>query len=65
MDETAGLTSYSLPNDKVLDLSDIKASTDDKIKRDSKREIRIGYGRNSVGKTENAGYHTGILQTDK
>ena len=45
-----GLT---LPNDKILDLSKLKASADDKMDCDSKTEIYFGKGRKHSGKRRN------------
>ena len=54
------LDSNSLPNDKFLDWSKLKAFADDK-KCDTKIEIRIGKGKNIVGKGENAGHQHFLL----
>ena len=49
------------PTDKVLDLSKLKGSPDDKI--DMTEEIKICSGRveNTVGKADNADYHNFLL----
>ena len=46
----------SLPNDKILDWSKIKAYADDKINVTEKLNFVLGRVSNIVGKGENAGY---------
>ena len=46
----------SLPNNKVLDWSKLKAFADDKINLNDKSKLVLGRAYNIVGKGENAGY---------
>ena len=46
----------SLPNDKILDWSKLKAYADDKINVTEKLKFVLGSVENIVGKGENAGY---------
>ena len=46
----------SLPNDKILDWSKLKAFEDDKINLKEKFKLVLGKVENIVGKGENAGY---------
>ena len=46
----------SLPNDKILDWSKMKAFADDKIDVTDKLKFLLGIVGNIVGKGENAGY---------
>ena len=52
---------YSIPNDKVLDLSKWKAFADDKINVTEKLKLVLGRIENIVGKGENAGYQHFLL----
>ena len=47
----------SLPNDKILEWSKLKAFVDDKINVSEKLKFGLGRAENIVGKGENAGYH--------
>ena len=47
----------SLPNDKILDWSKLKAFADDKINVAEKLSFVLGRVENIVEKGENAGYH--------
>ena len=49
-----GLT---LPNDKFVDWSKLKAFADDKLKETKRLKIVLGRVEKIVGKGENAGYH--------
>ena len=49
-------TGYSLPNDKILDWSKLKAFADDRLNKIKKNEIFGGWVENIVGKGENAGF---------
>ena len=49
-------TFNSLPDDKVLDWSNLKAFADDKINETEKLKFVMGRIENIVGKGENAGY---------
>ena len=51
----------SLPNDKSLDWSKLKAFADDKIKVTEKLKILLERVENIVGKGENAGYQHFLL----
>ena len=51
----------SLPNDNFLDLSKLKAFTDDKFKVSEKLKFVLGKVENIVGKGENAGYQHFLL----
>ena len=46
----------SLPNDKILEWSKLKAFADDKINVTEKLKVVLGRVENIVGKGENAGY---------
>ena len=46
----------SLPNDKILDWSKLKAFADDKISVNRKLKFDLERVENIVGKGENAGY---------
>ena len=50
-----------LPNDKILDLSKLKAFADDKINVTEKLKFVLGRVENFVGKGENAGYQHFLL----
>ena len=52
---------YSLPNDKFLDLSKLKAFADDKINVREKLKLVLESTENIVGKGENAGYQHFVL----
>ena len=51
----------SLPNDKFLDWSNLKAFPDDKLKVPEKLKFVLGKVENIVGKGENAGYQHFLL----
>ena len=51
----------SLPNEKFLDWSKLKAFPDDKISVNQKLKFDIGRVENIVGKGENAGYQHFLL----
>ena len=51
----------SLPNDKILDWSKLKAFADDKINLNKKSKLVLGRVENIVGKGENAGYQHFLL----
>ena len=51
----------SLPNDKFLDWSKLKAFADDKINESQKLKFAFGRVENIVGKGENAGYQHFLL----
>ena len=51
----------SLPNDKILDQSKLKAFADDKIILTKKFKFVLGRVENIVGKGENAGYQHFLL----
>ena len=51
----------SLPNNKILDLSKLKAFADDKNKVIEKLKFDMGRVENLVGKEENAGYQHFLL----
>ena len=51
----------SLPNNKILDLSKLKAFADDKINVTQKMKIKLGRVENIVGKGENAGHQHFLL----
>ena len=51
----------SLPNDKILDWSKLKALADDKIKVTQKSKFVSSKVENIVGKGENAGYQHFLL----
>ena len=46
----------SLPNDKILDWSKLKAFADNKLSVNEKPKFGLGNVENIVGKGENAGY---------
>ena len=48
---------YSLPHNKILDLSKLKSFADDKIDLTQKLKFALETVENIVGKGENAGYH--------
>ena len=49
---------FTLPNDKILDSSKLKAFADDKIMVAQKLRFVFGRVENIVGKGENAGYQS-------
>ena len=49
-------TVHSLPNNKILDWSELKAFADEKISVNEKLEFGLGRVENIVGKGENADY---------
>ena len=51
----------SLPNDKILDWSKLKAFADDKINVNEVLKIGLGKVENIVGKGENAGHQHFLL----
>ena len=51
----------SLPNDKILDLSEFKAFANDKIILTQKLKFVSGRVENIVGKRENSGYQRFLL----
>ena len=51
----------SLPNNKILDQSKLKALADDKINVTEKLKFVSGRVENSMGKGENAGYQHFLL----
>ena len=51
----------SLPNDKILDWSELKALADDKINVTQKLTVSLGWVENIVGKEESAGYQHFLL----
>ena len=51
----------SLPNDKILDRSKLKAFADDKINVTEKLKFVLGRIENILGKGENAGYQHFLL----
>ena len=51
----------SLPNDKILDWSNLKAFADDKINVIEKIKFVLGKVENIAGKRENAGYQHFLL----
>ena len=51
----------SLPNDKIVDWSKLKAFADDKRKVTEKLKFVLGMVENIVGKRENAGYQHFLL----
>ena len=51
----------SLPNDKILDQSELKAFADDKINVNKNLKFVFGQVENIVGKGENAGYQHFLL----
>ena len=51
----------SLPHEKILDWSKLKAFADDKIKVTEKLKFVLGRVENTVGKGENAGYQHFLL----
>ena len=55
------LTINSLPNDKILDWSKLKALADDKINVTEKLKFVLRRVENIVGKGENAGYQHFLL----
>ena len=52
---------YSLPNDKILDLSKLKAFADDKMNVPKKSKFALGRVENIAGKGENFGYQRFLL----
>ena len=48
---------YSLPNNKIVDWSNLRAFADDKIYVTEKMKFVLGRVENILGKGENAGYH--------
>ena len=50
------LDSNSFPNDKILDLSKLKAFADGKLNSNEKQNFGLGRIENIVGNRENAGY---------
>ena len=52
---------YSLPNNKILDWSKLKAVAEDKINMREKLKFVLGRVENIAGKGENAGYHNFLL----
>ena len=53
----------SLPNDKILDWSKLKAFADKKVNVNQKSKFAFGRLENFVGKGENAGYQHFLLFT--
>ena len=51
----------SLPNDKILDLSNLKDFAEDKISATYKMNFVVGKVQNMVGKGENAGFQHFLL----
>ena len=51
----------SFPNDKIVDLSKLKAFADNKINGTQKLKFDVGGVENTVGKGENAGYQHFLL----
>ena len=51
----------SLPSDRILDLSKLKAFTDDKVNVNENLKTVFGRVENIVGKGENAGYQHFLL----
>ena len=51
----------SLPNDKILDWSKLKAFADDILNVNQKLKFNLGKVENIVGKGENAGYQHFLL----
>ena len=51
----------SLPNDKILDWSNLKAFADDKINVTENLKFVLGRTENIMGKGENAGYQHFLL----
>ena len=51
----------SLPNDKILDLSKLKAFSDDNLNVYQKLKFALGRVEDIVGKGENAGYQHFLL----
>ena len=51
----------SLPNDKILSLSKLKAFADDKINAIKELKFVVGTVENNVGIGENAGYQNFLL----
>ena len=51
----------SLPNDKFLDWSEVKALADDKMNVTEKLKFGLGREENIIGKGENAGYQHFLL----
>ena len=50
-----------LPNDKILDMTKLKALVDDKLNVAKMMISLFDRGENTVGKEENAGYHHFLL----
>ena len=59
--ERQKLTFNSLPNDKILDHSKLKAFADDEINVNEKLKFALGRVENIVGKGENAAYQHFLL----
>ena len=55
-----GIVWHSLPNDKFLDWSTLKALADDKINLTEKLKFVLGPVENIMGRGENAGYQFSI-----
>ena len=51
----------SLPNDKIVDLSKLKAFVDDNSNVNQRWKFPLGTLENNVGKEENAGYQHFLL----
>ena len=51
----------SVSNDKILDLSKLKAFADDNLNENQKLKFALGRVENIVGKGENAGYQHFLL----
>ena len=51
----------SLPNNKILDWSKLKARADDKINVNEKSKFCLRRAENNVGKVDNAGYQHFLL----
>ena len=58
---TRGHIFNSLPNDKILDWSKLKAFADDKVKVIQKLKFKLLRVENIVGKGENVGYQHFLL----
>ena len=54
-------TFNSLPNDKILDMTKLKAFADDKINETLKLKFALGQVENILGKGVNAGYQHFLL----
>ena len=55
------LSFYSLPNNKIVDWSNLKESADDKIYVTEKLKFVLGRVENIMGKGENAGHQHFLL----